>query len=301
MRKIFTTFVACAAVIGFTACGSSEEKNDQPETPEEDGVVNDSTAVVENESGITITPLTDSPKFAEAKLSVASPGYDENALVFEDENGDEASYATEDLTIDFDVEGYQLGEQTSDAEGKGLSNSGKGQHIHLILNNGPYRAVYDPKGVKFEGEKALEDGSYVMLAFLSRSYHESVKSPGAAVLHTFTVGEGGEASNFDVYGQHMFYSRPKGGVTLKGDDTKKVILDFYLWKTELSEGGNYVEATIGEYTQKLTQWTPYVIEGLPMGDHTLKLELKDAEGNVIEGPYNSVERTFTLAEADPAE
>ncbi len=296
MKKSITRVFMLMSLVAFYSCGSSD--NNEQEQPEDEQQINDSTAIVEDESGIKLTPLTGSPEYVDAQLTVSSPSFDENALVFTDENGDEVAYKSEDLVIEFNVENYELGVQTEDAEGKGLANSGKGQHIHVILNNGPYSAAYEPKK-EFKGDAALEDGNYVMLAFLSRSYHESVKAPGAAVLNTFSIGDEVGTSEFDAYGSHLFYSRPKG--TYTGDDTKKVLLDFYLWKTEISEEGNYVEVTIGDFTQKLTEWTPYVIEGLPMGENTIKLELKDRDGNLIEGPYNSVERTITLQEEAPQE
>lgn len=295
MKKLFTQLLFGTTLLLLSSCGSADADKDQK--PEDDGIVNDSTAVVENKTGITLTPLTDSPEFADAKLSVKTPSSDPNALVFIDEDGDEAIFDSEDLVIDYNVENFELGAQTPDAEGKGMANSGMGQHIHIIVNNGPYSPSCE-RVKEFKGDAALEDGNYTILSFLSRSYHESVKAPGAAALHTFTIGEPEEDNDFDVYGPHMFYSRPKG--TYVGADTKKVLLDFYLWKTEISEGGNYVEVAIGDFSQKITEWTPYIIEGLPMGDVTIKLELKDSEGNLIEGPYNSVERTITLAEEAPA-
>ena len=38
------------------------------------------------------------------------------------------------------------------------------------------------------------------------------------------------------------------------------------------------------------------MEGLPKGEVTIKLELLDSEGNLVESPFNPVERTVTLAE-----
>jgi hypothetical protein len=90
----------------------------------------------------------------------------------------------------------------------------------------------------------------------------------------------------------MFYSRPKGEYT--GEETKRVMLDFYLVNTDLSPEGNKVRATVNGTEFMLDRWLPYAIEGLPMGEITIKLELLDSEGKVLPGPYNSVERTITL-------
>ena len=38
------------------------------------------------------------------------------------------------------------------------------------------------------------------------------------------------------------------------------------------------------------------MKGLPLGEVNIKLELIDANGSIIPGPYNSVTRTVTLTE-----
>ena len=43
----------------------------------------------------------------------------------------------------FDVANYELGVQTPNAEQLMCANSGKGQHIHLIVDNAPYIAKYE--------------------------------------------------------------------------------------------------------------------------------------------------------------
>jgi hypothetical protein len=171
---------------------------------------------------------------------------------------------------------------------KQCANSAKGQHIHLILNNEPYIALYETNH-----EEELEEGNYVALSFLSRSYHESLKHPSAYVLRQFTVGDA-EAEEVDLTAEHMFYSRPKGEYT--GADTENVMLDFYLVNTELAADGNKVRATVNGEEFMIDNWQPYVLNGLPMGENTIQLELLDNDGNVIPGPFNTVERTITLSE-----
>ena len=43
-----------------------------------------------------------------------------------------------------------------------------------------------------------------------------------------------------------------------------------------------------------TEWVPYLVEGLAPGQVDISLELQDAQGNFIPGPFNSVTRTVTL-------
>jgi len=251
------------------ACGggsSSEgDSNQEQET--------DNTA---DAPSITLTPLTTSPTFPDAALMQSAPT---------------DAVPAGQVNFEFGVEGYELGAQTSDAEGKGLANSGKGQHIHLILNNGPYSAHYEPTF-----GKEMEAGHYVSLAFLSRSYHESVKNPNAAVVSQFVVGDG-EHEMADLSAPHMFYSRPKGEYV--GADTKTVLLDFYLLNCDLSEGGYNVKATINGQEFMINDWTAFTMEGLTMGENTVRLELLDGEGNTVPSPFNPVERKVMLKEAMP--
>ena len=92
----------------------------------------------------------------------------------------------------------------------------------------------------------------------------------------------------------MFYSRPKG--TYKADDTNRVLLDFYLINTSLAEDGNKVKATIHGTEFIIDEWAPYYIEGLPKGEISIKLELINSKGDLIESPFNPSQRTFTLEE-----
>ena len=192
-----------------------------------------------------------------------------------------------DFFFDFNIDNYELGSQTSKNFEYNLANSGKGQHIHFILNNGPYSAHYDSSFTK-----KIEGDSNILLAFLSRSYHESVKNPNAYVIQQIGGGE-----NIDLSQEFLFYSRPKG--TYEGADTEKLLLDFYLVNTQLSPDGNKVRLTITQnglivhYTT-LDRWVPYYIEGLEKGEVKIKLELINAEGNLVDTKFNPSDRTIIL-------
>lgn len=215
-------------------------------------------------SEITITKVLGSPEYLNAKISL-----------------DEPTIVDDDYEFIFNVSDYELGIQTLTDFDYNLANSGKGQHIHFIVNNGPYSAHYENIF-----SKKLKDSSNVILAFLSRSYHESVKNKNAFVLTQ--VGE----NNIDLNNEFLFYSRPKG--TYKGIDTEKLLLDFYLVNSEISANGNKVRATIQDKEFIIEEWAPYYIEGLPKGEIKIKLELIDASGDLIESPFNPSNRTVIL-------
>ena len=219
----------------------------------------------DNSKKITLSKLEGSPPYLDAKISTASITV-----------GDNDEYA-----FSFDISDYELGAQTINNVESQLANSGKGQHIHFIVNNGPYSAHYTNNF-----KKKLSTDNNVILAFLSRSYHESVKNPNAFVLTQ--IGE----DKVDLNNEFLFYSRPKG--TYKGKDTEKLLLDFYLINTTISPKGNIVKATINDTEFIITEWAPYYLQGLPKGEVKIKLELLNAEGKLVDSPFNPSIRTVNL-------
>lgn len=274
MKNIFSYFLALTMAIFMMSCGESEPQTGDDTTTDESPKVLAADTFPATKGGITLTAQTNSPAYADAALSLAPLEQSE----------------TGEAVFDFTVTNYMLGEQTADAADKGLANSGKGQHIHLIVNNGPYFAKYESSFTH-----PLEEGNNVILAFLARSYHESVKNANSFVL-TQTASDDAAA---DLEAPHMFYSRPKGTYTGAGN-VERVLLDFFIVNSELSAEGNRVRATINGNEFVTDTWVPYVMTGLPMGENTVKLEFLTADGTLIQSPFNPVERTFTL-EAEEAQ
>lgn len=262
-----TFFIACDGGSGSGQSGTQTE---------------DTLAAAENpateQKKITLSPEKDSPEFPDAILEQNAPT--------------DGQKLKNPVKFEYNVKNYELTKMTDSEHAQMMANSNKGQHIHLILNNSPYDAVYETTY-----EKELEPGNYVELSFLSRSFHMSLKHPEAYVLRQFTVGDAAKEEKVDLNAPHMFYSRPKG--TYKGpQEANNVMLDFYLVNTDLSENGNKVRATINGEEFMITEWKPYVINGLPMGESTIKLELLDNNDQLVKSPYNPVTRTITLEEGD---
>lgn len=217
-----------------------------------------------NSKKITITKLEGSPSYENSKLNIQDISFDDKEYGFS-----------------FEVEGYRLGIQTQNDFKHELANSPKGQHIHLIVNNNPYSAHYSERF-----KKDLEGENNVILAFLSRSHHESVKNKNAYVLTQISE------EKIDLNNEFLFYSRPKG--VYKGKDTEKLLLDFYLVNTKISAQGNKVRATIQDSEFIIDEWAPYYIEGLPKGEISIKLELLNEKGDLVDSPFNPSTRTVTL-------
>jgi len=259
------------------ACDSGNQQSRETESADTlAGDISEDTAGVLKSGSLVLRPLVQSPDFPDAILQLNTP----------EENG---KFEPGKVKFNYEIKNYELKGQTSGFCHDQCANSKDGQHIHLIFNNEPYLAKYEP-----EFEEELKDGHYVTLSFLSRSYHESLKQREAYDLRQFVVGKA-EDKNIDLTQPMLFYSRPKGEYV--GKDTKNVLLDFYLVNTSLSENGNKVRATINGNEFIITDWKAYLIEGLPMGETTIKLELLDSENKLMNVPFNPVERTITLKEA----
>lgn len=183
-----------------------------------------------------------------------------------------------------------------------------GNHVHVILDDHPYKAIYDTKlPIKLTEllppGAELTEGQHVLHAFPSRMTHESVKTKGASSMVTFWVGKKGKPT-VDHMKPHLIYSRPKGNYNgaMAGD----VLIDFYLMHTALDKGEKVRYTIIGPnlpapLTGEFTKWAPKVVKNLGKGEFTFKLELLDKDGKVMEGPLNSTSRTIKLDPTAPTD
>ncbi|MBK0381534.1 hypothetical protein I5M32_01055 [Pedobacter sp. SD-b] len=226
---------------------------------------------------MSIAPLAEADDFPTAKLTV------------KDVSTEMVGTDSAKMMINFDVANYELTKQTMDMNSGECANSDKGQHIHFIMDNKPYQALYKP-----ENTVTLPlNSEHYLLCFLSRSYHLSVKSPNAAVLVHFKIDEKGNYVKLEESKAPMlFYSRPKGEYA--GKDTQNLLLDFYVKNATLASDGYKVKVDVGDTTFTVDKWQPYFIKNAPMGELKLKIQLQDANGKDVSGDNTMVERTVTL-------
>ena len=210
--------------------------------------------------------------------------------------------------------------------------TGKGNHIHVILDNQPYEAYYE-LGQPFELRNVAE-GKHTLRVFPSRPWHESFKNDGAFQMVAFTVKGGGDATKptttnkgqtvaspspsssaspspakegkdfatksnageVDATKPLLTYSRPKGEYT--GADTEAIMIDFWLLNAKLqSQGGDYrVRYTIDNGAPMfIDAWEPIWLSGWTAGKHSVKVELVDKNGQVVDnGGYNSTTREINI-------
>lgn len=234
-------------------------------------------------------------------------------------------------TINSSLVKVKLGLAASDGELKGYMPmkdpaTGMGNHIHVILDNQPYEAYYN-LNQDFE-LRNVSDGEHTLRVFPSRPWHESYKNANAMQMVKFTVKNGGAdttkpattnsnqtmananasatpegkdmpsstAGAVDATKPLLTYSRPKG--EYKGADAENIMIDFWLSNAKLAgDGGEYrVRYSIdGGAAKMLDKWQPIWLSGWSDGKHTIKLDLIDSEGNVVEnGGYNSTTREITV-------
>ena len=229
------------------------------------------------------------------------------------------------LALSGDLKGYKPGKDPQ---------TGMGNHIHVILDNQPYEAYYD-LSQPFELRNVAE-GKHTLRVFPSRPWHESYKNEGAFQIVTFTVKGGGDMSKptttnkgetmaspanspianaspsparegkdvtssnggeVDLSKPLFTYSRPKGDYA--GAEADPIMIDFWLVNARLQgEGGEYrVRYTIdGMAPGFIDMWNPIWLSGWTSGKHTVKLELIDKNGQVVDnGGYNSTTREINVS------
>ena len=170
---------------------------------------------------------------------------------------------------------------------------GLGPHLHVILDNQPYQAVYNlDKPLVFED---LSPGTHTLRVFASRPWHESFKNEGAYAQTTFHVFTKSTDNNPDPALPLLSYSRPTGSY-----GAEPIMLDFYLTNAPLhlvaQENPNddiadwRIRATINGESFVLDRWQPIYLKGFKRGKNWVKLEFLDEQGNPVKNVFNNTVR-----------
>lgn len=170
---------------------------------------------------------------------------------------------------------------------------GLGPHLHVIVDNQSYGAVYD---VSEPLElKDLEPGTHTLRVFASRPWHESFKNEGAYAQTTFHVFTKTPENNPDLNLPLLTYSRPKDSY-----GAEPVMLDFYLANAPLHLVAQenaaddivdwQVRCTINGESFLIDRWEPIYLKGLKPGKNWIQLELLDEQGNPYPNAFNNTAR-----------
>ncbi len=185
-------------------------------------------------------------------------------------------------------------------------------HVHLIVDNRPYKAIYDTKApiklAELTAGEALAEGQHWLVAFPSRANHESVKTKGALAVVPFWVGKPGTKVADPGKKPMLIYSRPKG--EYNGDMANHVLVDFQIANVSLAEGKEHVHVAVTgpgidhELASDVTSFgAPLYLDNLGDGSYALKVDLVDGSGKPMDGAWNSTTRTIKVnhnAPMDPS-
>jgi len=287
--------IAVAPLLSLFACGGGQESNLPPPPPSGTGVVSSATPTTSATPSVTATtppapppvlalgPASDDPKPPLPTVKITAPTSGQVIPA------DKAA----DFVVKLDVKNWQT------AVGS--------QHVHLILDNHPYKPIYDPKApVKLSdlmGGDPINEGEHIIVAFPSRANHESVKTKDALSILSFWVGKKGPNAT-DLKKQPMLvYSRPKGDY--KGMMASHVIVDWQLLNAQLGDGKDHVHITVTGpgiddklEAKAMAFGPPYFLDNLQNGIYTVKLELMSGSGadmKVVPGSaWNSTTRSIRI-------
>ena len=289
--------VIAAAPLAQVACGGNDSNLPPPPPPPGTGVASATASATASETAAATTPPPPAPPPPALVLGAESdnPTPPPTVKIVAPASGQTiAKDKAADFLVKLDVKGWQT------AMGA--------QHVHLILDNKPYKPIYDTKkGAKLSeltGGEPIAEGEHVLVAFPSRANHESVKTKGALAIETFWVGKKGKPT-FDPKKPMLIYSRPKGDY--KGLQASHVIVDFQLANDTLAAGKDHVDITVlgpgiaDKLEAKADKFgPPYFLDNLQDGTYTVKLELMGADNKLIPGAWNSTTRTIKIdREATP--
>lgn len=315
MKRPFSTVFVFSALL-FSACGDAADANHS----------NHSTNANANAAPAGPITLTDVEVPQRIRDMMAARGEQDSAVpelaITAPVEGStvETSTVRVQLVLGGALKGYKPG---MDPESK------MGNHIHVILDNQPYEAYYN---IEREFElRNVPDGEHTLRVFASRPWHESYKNAAAFDVVKFTVKNGGadldvpattnsgqQMSNansaspaatpegkdmpasqggaIDLNKPLLTYSRPKG--EYKGVEADPIMIDFWLANAKLiGDGGEFrVRYSVnGGEPKYIEKWAPIWLAGWTAGKHTIKLELIDKDGNVVDnGGYNSTTREITV-------
>jgi len=276
------------------ACGGGNENLPPPPPAPPPPPVDSSTPVASAAPSDSVAPPPPAPPPAPVTLTLGPASPDPPAplptvkILSPSNNQVIPAAKAADTPVKLDIKNWQTATDNS--------------HVHLILDDRPYKPIFDPKApIKLSdltGTDTLAPGQHILVAFPSRSNHESVKTAGALTFMQFWIDKKGDVAQ-DLKKPLLIYSRPKGDY--KGDKANHVLVDFQLANDKLAPGGDHVHITVtGPGADNLTAdatafGAPYFLENLQDGSYTVKLDLLGPDGKAIPGSWSSITRNINIA------
>jgi hypothetical protein len=170
-----------------------------------------------------------------------------------------------------------------------------GSHLHLLLDNQPYGAIYDTREpIVFDD---LEPGTHTIRAFAASSWDESFKNEGAYAQTTFHIFAKTPENKPDLSKPLLTYSRPQSSY-----GAEPILLDFYISNVPLHLAAQenatddipdwQIRCTVNGESFTFDRWEPIYLKGLKPGKNWIQMELLDDQGNPFPNAFNNTVRVI---------
>jgi hypothetical protein len=170
-----------------------------------------------------------------------------------------------------------------------------GPNLHLILDNEPYRSVYDlSQPIILEN---LAPGSHTLRVLAAKPWGESFKNDGSYAQVTFHVFTKSNDNTPDSTLPLLTYNTPKGGY-----GAEPIMIDYYLTNAPLhlvaqqKSNDNIadwrIKVTVNGEIFFVDTWQPIYLKGFQPGNNWLQLEFIDENGQEISNVFNDTVRVI---------
>jgi hypothetical protein len=171
-----------------------------------------------------------------------------------------------------------------------------GPNLHLIVDNNPYIAIYDPSQPYLL--KDLAPGTHTLRVFAARPWHESFKNEGAYDQVTFNVitqtGDNSPDPNLPI----LTFNQPKGEF-----GAEPILLDYYLTNAPLhgvdeeeADSGLQdwrIRVTVNGESFVVDSWQSLYLKGFNEGENWIQLEFLNDKGDRVDNVFNNTVRVLT--------
>ncbi len=165
---------------------------------------------------------------------------------------------------------------------------GLGPHLHLFLDDHPYKAIYDADAPITLAD--LAPGTHTLRLLAVRPWGESFKNDGAYDQVTFNIFAASPQNNPDDSKPVLTYNQPQDHYGVE-----PILLDFHLSNTPphlVAQADETVDdwrirCTVNGESFTFDRWQPIYLQGFKPGKNWVKLELIDDHGNLIDNTLNT--------------
>ncbi len=248
MNKLLFILTALTLLVG---CGSdnSSTQTPPPQTPVVDTLLKPSH--IETATVIAPENHTESNKISLTRNGITLTAIEDNI--------------PENVQLTLHNTVFSEGENSLSFAVSGIKN----YHLFVFVNGALYLAENNTATVE------LLDGNNLTVCFVTDEQYHIIPQPEAIILKNIIIGE--HHDYFNEKQPHLLYFSPN---EYTGN------LEFLLINTNLEAHDFTIKATVDQSVFMLSQWRNYRIEGLKKGEHSVRLQLLDEHGQLIDGQFN---------------